>query len=174
MWYAKHHHKCLFTIFISLKRKQSVLSIKDKQSTILRLEKGEKGTNFSAEYGISKRHISDIHKNKETIMKFASILETSEGPCLTTWLKHAYLHRSIDGKFFFSSACLGLVSSANILQIADVPFELSSYCSSYSKQMKCLPFFKFTTKTTQPRPQVFSVNAALTCKNAAFLMSFPC
>ena len=33
-------------------------------------------------------------------------------------------------------------------------------------------FFKFTTKTTQPRPQVFSVNGALTCENAAFLTSF--
>ena len=28
--------------------------------------------------------------------------------------------------------------------------------------------FLSTTKTTQPRPQVFSVNGALTCKNAAF------
>ena len=35
--------------------------------------------------------------------------------------------------------------------------------------MKCPPFFVFATKTTQPRPQVFSVNGALTCKNAAFL-----
>ena len=39
--------------------------------------------------------------------------------------------------------------------------------------MKCPPFFVFTTKTTQPRPQVFSVNDALTCKDAAFLTSFP-
>ena len=31
--------------------------------------------------------------------------------------------------------------------------------------------FVFTTKTTQPHPQVFSVNSALTCKKAAFLMS---
>ena len=64
------------------------------------------------------------------------------------------------------------------------PFELSSCCSchvfSYNfaqflllKRVKCLPFFVFTTKTTQPHPQVFSVNGALTCKNAAFLMSFP-
>ena len=29
--------------------------------------------------------------------------------------------------------------------------------------------FVFTTKTTQPRPQVFSVNGALTCKVAALL-----
>ena len=155
MWYAKHHHKRLFTIFMSLKRKRSVLLIKDKQSIILRLEKGEKGTNFSAEYGISKQHISDIHKNKETIMKFANILETSEGPCLTTWLKHAYLHRSIDGKFFFSSAHLGLVSSANILQIADVPFELPSYCSSYSKQMKCPPFSSSQPKQPNLVPRSF-------------------
>ena len=31
--------------------------------------------------------------------------------------------------------------------------------------------FVLTTKTTQPHPQVFSVNSALTCKKAALLMS---
>ena len=36
-----------------------------------------------------------------------------------TWLKHAYLHRSIDVKFIFDSERFGLFSSANILQIAD-------------------------------------------------------
>ena len=61
---------------MSLKRKRSVLSIEDKQSIILRLEKGEKGTNLSAEYGVSKQQISDIRKNKEKIMKFADNLET--------------------------------------------------------------------------------------------------
>ena len=64
------------------------------------------------------------------------------------------------------------------------PFELSSCCScrvfsyffaqlSLLKRVKCPPFFKFTTKATQPRPQVFSVNNALTCKNVGFLTSFP-
>ena len=53
--------------------------MKDKQSIIGRLEKGEKGANLSAEYGVSKEQVSDIHKNKETSMKFANILETSEG-----------------------------------------------------------------------------------------------
>ena len=33
---------------------------------------------MSAEYGVSKHQISDIRKNKETSMKFADILETSE------------------------------------------------------------------------------------------------
>ena len=63
------------------------------------------------------------------------------------------------------------------------PFKLSSCCSchvfSYCfaqflllKRVKCPPFFKFTTKTTQPRPQVFSVNGVLICKNPEFLTSF--
>ena len=63
---------------MSLRRKQSIFSIKNKQSIIVRLEKGGKGTNLSAEYGVSKQQISDIHKNKETSMKFADILETSK------------------------------------------------------------------------------------------------
>ena len=33
--------------------------------------------------------------------------------------------------------------------------------------------FVCTTKTTQPRPQVFTVKGALTCTNAVFLTSFP-
>ena len=64
---------------MSLKRKRSVFSMKDKQSIIGRLEKGEKGANLSAEYGVSKQQISDIRKNKEMSMKFVNILETSEG-----------------------------------------------------------------------------------------------
>ena len=38
-----------------------------------------RGTNLSADYGISKQQISDNCKNKETIMKFANNLETSKG-----------------------------------------------------------------------------------------------
>ena len=45
-------------------------------------------------------------------------------PSLKTWLKHAYLHRSIDVMFIFDSALLGLSSSANILQIADVALRI--------------------------------------------------
>ena len=63
---------------MSLKHKRSVFLIKDKQSIIVQLEKGEKGTKLSAEYGVSKQ-ISDIRKNKETSMKFANIFETSKG-----------------------------------------------------------------------------------------------
>ena len=60
-----------------------------------------------------------------------------------------------------------------------LPFELCScHVFSYNyfaqflllQRVKCPPFFVLTTKRTQPRPQVFSVNGALTCKNAAFCM----
>ena len=60
---------------MSTKRKRSILSIQDKQSIILRLEKGEKGTSLSSEYGVSKQQILDIRKNKVKIMKFADNLE---------------------------------------------------------------------------------------------------
>ena len=68
---ATLRHECLFTIIMSLKHKRSVLSIKDKQAVILRLDKEEKETNLSTEYGVSKRQISDICKSKEKIMTFA-------------------------------------------------------------------------------------------------------
>ena len=60
---------------MSTKRKRSILSIQDKQSILLRLEKGEKGTSLSSEYGVSKQQISVICKNKVKIMKFADSLE---------------------------------------------------------------------------------------------------
>ena len=63
----------------------------------------------------------------------------------------------IDVKFIFDSACLGLFSSANILQIADVALRVVFllFFSLGTKEMSAI--FVFTTKTTQPRPQVFSL-----------------
>ena len=46
---------------MSTKRKRSILSIQGKQSIILRLEKGEKGTSLSSEYGVGKQQISDMN-----------------------------------------------------------------------------------------------------------------
>ena len=89
---------------------------------------------------------------------------------------------SIDVKFIFYSARLGLFNSANILQKAVVTLRvvfLLLFPSFYllfrlaltldKSEMSAI--FVFTTKTTQPRPQVFSVNGALTCKEAALLTS---
>ena len=75
-----------------------------------------------------------------------------------------------------------LFSSANILQIGDVAprvvfllflpcFQLL-FCLVLTLEMSELSaIFVLTTKTTQPHPQVFLVNSALTCKKAALLMS---
>ena len=80
------------------------------------------------------------------------------------------------------SACLedkGLFRSANILQIADVVrrvvfllcFETIVHRETIKMFHQPLAIFLFTTKTTQPCPQVFSVNSALTCNCAALLTS---
>ena len=74
----------------------------------------------------------------------------------------------------------GLFRSANILQKQQMlSVELSS-CYVFRQQFvvkrvkcaaDCLAIFLFTTKTTQPRHQVFSVNGALTCNCAVLLTS---
>ena len=90
---------------------------------------------------------------------------------------------SIDVQFIFDSARLGLFSSPNILQISRcrplscalaVLAMLSAIISpsSYSwNEWNVSHFFVFTTKTTEPRPQVFSVNGALTGKKTALITS---
>ena len=44
---------------MSTNRKRAVLSSKDKQIIISRLDKGEKGTILAQKFGISKQQISD-------------------------------------------------------------------------------------------------------------------
>ena len=88
---------------------------------------------------------------------------------------------SIDVKFIFDSARLGLFSSADILQIADVAlrvvfllflpcFKLLFRLVLTFETSAISAIFVSTTKTTQPRPRVFSVNGALTCKEACTLI----
>ena len=48
----------------------------------------------------------------------------------------------------------------------------SSSCSSYFWNERNVRHFFFTTKTTQPRPQVFSVNGAFTCSGLHFWRHF--
>ena len=64
---------------MSTKRKRAVLSIKDKQIIISRLDKGEKGTNLAQEYSISKQQISDIRKDNDKNLKSTDNIDTSEG-----------------------------------------------------------------------------------------------
>ena len=78
---------------------------------------------------------------------------------------------SIDVKFIFDGARLGLFSSANILQIAYValrvvflllfPCFLLLFCLVPNLETsETSAIFVFTIKTTQPGLQVFSVNGA--------------
>ena len=96
-----------------------------------------------------------------------------------------YLHRSIDVKFIFDSACLRLFSFANILQISSLPlrvvFLLLLPCfwlffrivrTLETSEMSAI--FQVHNRNTSTSSQVFSVNGSLTSKNAAFLSSFPC
>ena len=77
----------------------------------------------------------------------------------------------IDVKFNFDSVRLGLSSSANILQIADVALLVPAVVLTLETS-EVSAILVFSTKTTQPRPRVFSVNGALTVEGA-FLASFP-
>ena len=92
----------------------------------------------------------------------------------------------IDVKFIFDTVTvlLGLSSSAKILQKADVALRVVFllFMSCFSLLSRLVPavvltletsemfaiFFFFTTKTTQPRPQVFSINGALSCRGLHF------
>ena len=86
---------------------------------------------------------------------------------------------SIDVKFVFESARLGLFSSTNILLLANVAFWvvflLFLPCSCHVFRLvlnfgvsEMSAIFVFTTKTTQPCLQVFAVNGALTCTKLHF------
>ena len=70
---------------------------------------------------------------------------------------------SIDGKFIFDSARLGLFSAASILQIADVAlqvvillllpcFQLLFHLVLTLEMSEMSAILVFTTKTTQPPP----------------------
>ena len=55
-----------------------------------RLEKGEKGTNLTLEFKISKQHITDKCKNKGKIMKFTDSVETNEGLKIHKYLQFVH------------------------------------------------------------------------------------
>ena len=83
---------------MSTQKKYSVLSIKDKQTMISHLDKGEKGENLAIKFKISKQQISDICKNKENILKFTDSVETSVGlktQVLKASAAHLYHYRKI-------------------------------------------------------------------------------
>ena len=90
---------------------------------------------------------------------------------------------SIDFKFTFDSARLGLFSSANILQIADValqvvlllflPYFLVFFSRVLTLETSAVRNFLFSQPKQLNRvSRSFLVNSALTCRNAAFLTQY--
>lgn len=63
----------------TLKRKHTFLTIETKIEILNRLEKGESGSSLAKEYGVGKATISDIKKMKNTILNFASKLDSDDG-----------------------------------------------------------------------------------------------
>ena len=68
---------------------------------------------------------------------------------------------SIDVNFIFDSARLGLFSSANILQIADVALRVVFLLFLLSKRVKCPPFLFSHQKQLNLVSRFISVNGAL-------------
>ena len=132
---------------MSTKRKRAVLSIKDKQIIISRLDKGEKGTNLAQEFGISKQQISDIWKNKDKILKFTDSIETSEG------LKRKSLKLANDEQldkalyaWFIQQRSTGAPISGPFLQEKAKHFSTQLNTETVDRELKastgfCLPFY---------------------------------
>ncbi|XP_069701118.1 uncharacterized protein [Periplaneta americana] len=60
-------------------RKRIVLTIDTKLKLLSRLEKGESASSLAREYSIGKSTISDIKRNKDSILQFAAKLNSEDG-----------------------------------------------------------------------------------------------
>ncbi|PRD35589.1 UNVERIFIED_CONTAM: Jerky-like protein [Trichonephila clavipes] len=61
------------------KRKRQVLNIETKLEILNRLAKGDSGAALAQFYNVGKSTISDIKKSRETILNFASKLDSEDG-----------------------------------------------------------------------------------------------
>ena len=61
------------------KRNRNVLTIETKLKILNRLEKGESGSLLASEFNVGKSTISDIKRNRENILQFASKLDSEDG-----------------------------------------------------------------------------------------------
>ena len=61
------------------KRKHTLLTIKQKNELLDKLEKGVPVVNLVAEYGVAKQTVSDIKRNKEKICAYAAQVHSDQG-----------------------------------------------------------------------------------------------
>ena len=71
--------QCFFVHFIMPKRKHTLLTIKEKNELLDKLEKGVPVVNLVAEYGVARQTISDIRRNKEKIRGYAEKVCLEQG-----------------------------------------------------------------------------------------------
>lgn len=64
---------------VAIKRKHKVLTIETKLEILNRLAKGECSSTLAKIYDIGKATISDIKKKKESILNYASKLDSEDG-----------------------------------------------------------------------------------------------
>ncbi|GFV40236.1 jerky-like protein [Trichonephila clavipes] len=60
------------------KRKRNVLNMETKLEILNRLAKGESGASLAQFYNVEKSTISDIKKTRDTILNFASKLDSED------------------------------------------------------------------------------------------------
>ena len=70
---------CFFVHFIMPKRKHTLLTIKEKNELLDKLEKGVPVVNLVSEYGVVRQTISDIRRNKEKIRGYAEKVRLEQG-----------------------------------------------------------------------------------------------
>lgn len=80
---------------MSLKRKRTVLTIKQKLEIVEKLEKGESANRIASDYSVGVQTVRDIKNNKAKIQEFVAASDSGEGPSKRKTMKSAK-HPALD------------------------------------------------------------------------------
>ena len=165
-----------------------------KMATVVGDVTGPPAAPPSIKYTSSPKEDQRLFTEGKIVSKYCNISKTLGGvhppsprplvPCTTVGVCICMYVRGlrISKHWSYLSRKFQLVASYILVPIAGVTlrvvfllflpcFQLLSRLVLTLETSEMSAIFVFTTKTTQPRPQVFSVNGALTCKKAALLTS---
>lgn len=101
----------------SSKRKRNVLSLQQKLDVISKLHKGESDVSLAHSYNVGKATITDIKNNRESLMSFASTMDSEEGVKKRKAMKSAQ-YKDLDdavSKWFVQRRSLGEPISGPLL-----------------------------------------------------------
>lgn len=102
---------------MSTKRKRNLLNIETKVEIIERLDKGESGYFLARFYNVGKSTIADIKRKKETILSFASKIDSTDGKRTRKVMKSAANIKLDEALFlwFVQQRNLGVPKSGPVL-----------------------------------------------------------